>query len=117
MLKFLIFFLFQGTMTEGVRVTRMMVDEIFDPATSSHQTVYEYTLRNEYIIVKMLSYGATIKSILMPDKHGNISDVILGFDDVQGIYENSFFIQIFYVLIFQGIKVKIILIWVQQSVV
>lgn len=32
----------------------------------------------------MISLGATIKSILLPDRLGDAADVVLGYDSVEG---------------------------------
>lgn len=37
--------------------------------------------------VHAITYGATITNIMVPDKNGNLEDVVLGFDDLQG-YKN-----------------------------
>ena len=34
--------------------------------------------------VQILTYGAIISKILVPDKNGKHSDVVLGFDNVKG---------------------------------
>lgn len=35
--------------------------------------------------IKVLDYGCIISEILVPDKDGNVSDINLGFDDMEGI--------------------------------
>lgn len=55
--------------------------------TKEGQNVIEYTLSNEKIRVKILNYGATIRSIELISPDGKAVDVVLGFDDVAG-YEN-----------------------------
>ena len=50
--------------------------------------VKKFTLRNtKNQEVDVISYGATITAIRTPDKAGNIDDVVLGFDNIEGIYE------------------------------
>lgn len=50
------------------------------------QNIQKYTLRNNAgQEVDIITYGATITSIRTPDKRGNIADVVLGFDTVEGI--------------------------------
>ena len=34
--------------------------------------------------VKVINYGATIVSVVAPDRAGNLADVVLGFDDIAG---------------------------------
>lgn len=38
--------------------------------------------------IALTDYGARLVSALVPDKHGNLVDVVLGFDSIQG-YENA----------------------------
>ena len=56
--------------------------------------VYEYTLENNNNMkVKILSLGATLHSIILPNKDGEETDVLLGFDDVEGyLAHNSTYI-------------------------
>lgn len=43
------------------------------------------TLSNDSgMSVTLLTYGATIQSLIVPDKHGNPTDVVLGFDTIEG---------------------------------
>ncbi|XP_048506153.1 uncharacterized protein LOC105691574 isoform X3 [Athalia rosae] len=49
------------------------------------QVVEKFTMKNAHgLEVDVLSYGATIQAIRTPDKHGNIADVVLGFDNIEG---------------------------------
>ena len=44
------------------------------------QTVWRYTLTNKHCMqVRIISYGATLQSIRVPDRHGHMADVALGF--------------------------------------
>lgn len=48
-----------------------------------------YVLRNSNgMTAKVTDYGATLVSLLVPDKNGKVRDVVLGHDDVSG-YENG----------------------------
>ena len=52
---------------------------------SDFDSIKEYTLTNKNgMIVKITSYGATITSIVVPDRNGNMADVTLGYDSVEG---------------------------------
>lgn len=57
--------------------------------TSKHgEAVTVYTLENKTgSKVRITDYGATLVSIIVPDKDGTMQDVLLGFDNVTG-YEN-----------------------------
>lgn len=56
--------------------------------TSNGTPVKQYTLTNSSgVIVKLLSRGATLAEWHVPDKNGQMADVVFGFDDVAG-YES-----------------------------
>ena len=47
--------------------------------------VYLYTLKNKNgIEIKISNYGGTVTSWVMPDKNGNKSNIVLGFEDLKG---------------------------------
>lgn len=49
------------------------------------RSIEKYTLKNKAgQEVDIITYGATITSVRTPDKLGNIADVVLGFDNVEG---------------------------------
>lgn len=57
--------------------------------TKAGQTVEVYTLENDHgMKVRVITRGATITNIHVPDKSGEVADVVLGFDDVSG-YESE----------------------------
>jgi aldose 1-epimerase len=44
------------------------------------QTVFRYTMTNSSCMqVRVITYGATVQSISVPDRHGHVADVALGF--------------------------------------
>src|SRR5262245_24443791 len=48
------------------------------------QTVWRYTLTNRHCMqVRIMTYGATVQSISVPDRHGHIKNVALGFKTLQ----------------------------------
>ncbi|MEJ7738178.1 MAG: aldose epimerase family protein [Chitinophagaceae bacterium] len=52
--------------------------------------VMEYSLTNSKgAIVKILNYGGIVTSVMVPDKSGNMGDVVLGFDSLGGYLEKS----------------------------
>ncbi len=52
--------------------------------------VYAYTLTNYFgASVKIITLGATIVSIKVPDKNDNFADVVCGYDDVDSYLNNS----------------------------
>ena len=56
---------------------------------SRGENVYSYQLKNKYgTSIHCLNYGASIHKVLAPNAHGQIDDLVLGFDTVQE-YESS----------------------------
>ncbi|SET56588.1 aldose epimerase family protein [[Clostridium] polysaccharolyticum] len=54
------------------------------------EQVNVYTLKNKNgMEVSCISYGAIIKNILVPDKNGNVKDVVLGYDKLEGYVKDS----------------------------
>jgi aldose 1-epimerase len=56
--------------------------------------IIQYTLTNKNgVAVKIISYGATVTNVLVPDRNGDMGDVVLGFDSLNGYMQpaNSFF--------------------------
>ena len=50
-----------------------------------NEKVVQYTITNPNgVIVKILNYGGTVTNIIVPDKNGNMGDVVLGFDSLAG---------------------------------
>lgn len=56
-----------------------------EPTESAFSSIKEYTLENQNgMVVKVTNYGAIITSIVVPDRDGNLADVALGYDTVEG---------------------------------
>ena len=47
----------------------------------SGQAAYLYTISCKDISAEISDYGATVVKLFVPDKEGNVADVVLGFDD------------------------------------
>lgn len=62
--------------------------------TADGVAVDEYTLKNSKgVVAKLITRGATLTQLHVPDRSGKLADVVLGFDDIAG-YEsdrNQFF--------------------------
>ncbi|WP_460122413.1 aldose epimerase family protein [Pseudomonas sp. S2_C03] len=57
--------------------------------TADGTAVEQYVLRNSHgMQASVITYGATLQALEVPDKNGKVADVVLGFDDVQG-YQNG----------------------------
>jgi hypothetical protein len=52
--------------------------------TQDGQAVESYTLRNAHgLTAKVMTYGAILTEMHVPDRAGNFADVTLGFDDLE----------------------------------
>ena len=61
-----------------------------DPITKRQEEITRFTWQNENgMIVQLISYGAIVTSIKVPDRAGQISDVVLGFDDISGYRKSN----------------------------
>ncbi|KAJ5950262.1 Aldose 1-/Glucose-6-phosphate 1-epimerase [Penicillium vulpinum] len=48
-----------------------------------------YTIKAENITAKLVPYGARLTSLLVPDRNGNVQDVIVGYDDPKEYLHDS----------------------------
>ncbi|XP_073126541.1 uncharacterized protein [Henckelia pumila] len=47
-----------------------------------------YELKKGHFSVKITNYGATVLSVIVPDRHGKLDDIVLGFESIDG-YKND----------------------------
>jgi aldose 1-epimerase len=65
-------------------VSRQPFGMAFDLYAGKKLQVFRYTLTNcKHMTVQILSYGAITQSVTVPDRHGNLADVLLGFKTLQ----------------------------------
>ena len=57
--------------------------------TSDGTEVDRYLLRNGDIEVAVLTWGAVVQSVRVPDRRGRRADVVLGYDDLEGYLGDS----------------------------
>ncbi len=58
--------------------------------TAEGQEVFVYTLTSSKgLRARITNYGATLVSLHVPDRDGNLGDVVLGFDDLQGYINHT----------------------------
>jgi aldose 1-epimerase len=58
--------------------------------TPDGKPVEIYTLRNSQgAEARIFTYGGVVQSLAMPDKHGRMADIVLGFDNLQDYIEKS----------------------------
>lgn len=54
--------------------------------TGSEEIVEKFTWKTvNRLEVSLISFGATLTSIVAPDRNGNVADILLGFDDLESI--------------------------------
>lgn len=63
---------------------RALIDSVPFGPLKDGRVVDRYLLRNDLLEVGMLSYGATLQSLSVPDRDGRRQDVVLGFDALGG---------------------------------
>lgn len=60
--------------------------------TRDGRDVYAYTLSNKNgMQAKVISFGANLVSLLVPDGKGSLEDIVLGYDNLESYYGNSNF--------------------------
>ena len=60
--------------------------------TKKGEEVYAFTLKNSKgMTAEVINYGAILTKLCVPDKKGDVKDVVLGFDDVAGYEVNASF--------------------------
>ncbi len=70
--------------TAGRRVKAGVKEAVFGKMPDG-QTVHLYALTNGHgMKVSLTNYGATVVSIVVPDRRGKMADVVLGFDNLAG---------------------------------
>jgi len=58
--------------------------------TPDGKAVEIYTLRNARgAEARIMTYGGIVQSLLVPDKHGKLADIVLGYDTLDGYLTNS----------------------------
>jgi aldose 1-epimerase len=58
--------------------------------SKSGQKIQEYTLTNaQGVSLSVLNYGGVITRLMIPDRHGKLANVVLGYEDFESYEENS----------------------------
>uniref|UniRef100_A0A182RI49 Aldose 1-epimerase n=1 Tax=Anopheles funestus TaxID=62324 RepID=A0A182RI49_ANOFN len=71
--------------SEPVTLTVDGFGTVKHPKTGATETVKRFTWQNNQgMSVQVISYGAIITVMKVPDRNGRIDDVVLGFDDIPG---------------------------------
>ena len=56
--------------------------------TKSGDRIRAYTLDNGHIKVRLSNYGAAIMNLWVPDKNGDMADIVLGYDRAEQYFDN-----------------------------
>lgn len=59
--------------------------------TKDGKPIQIYTIDNGTISARVTDYGANLINLMVPDRNGTIQDIILGFDDAEGYFDNDCF--------------------------
>lgn len=61
--------------------------------TKDGREIHAFTLSNANgVRARVINYGAILVNLFIPDKDGNVEDVVLGFDTLEGYYDNGSFL-------------------------
>ncbi|MBK0379035.1 galactose mutarotase [Mucilaginibacter sp. SD-g] len=75
-------------MTDTTTTAQLPADSAFEKTIDGKQT-HLYILKNKNgMEAAMTNYGGRVVSLLVPDKNGKMTDVVLGFESVEG-FQNS----------------------------
>lgn len=59
------------------------------------EEIYLYTLENKNgMQARIINYGAALVNLMVPDRNGEVADVVLGFDKLEDYYENPSFLSV-----------------------
>lgn len=65
-----------------------LIEDDFDVLQTGSKSIKikRFTWKNtNNVIVQVINYGATITSIKLPNKNGELNDIVMGFNNMQGI--------------------------------
>ncbi|XP_011497243.1 PREDICTED: aldose 1-epimerase-like [Ceratosolen solmsi marchali] len=73
------------------KFSRIEVNNFGTLPDKPHEIIRRYTIKNKNnACVQLITLGAGIQSITLPNKNGDIADVVLGFDNVTGYLKNRY---------------------------
>jgi aldose 1-epimerase len=80
---------FVGCVTQSVHSSSSITKAAFGTTTNG-QPVEIFTLRNSSgAEACIMTYGGIVQSLSLPDKHGGLVDVVLGYDHLQGYLDKN----------------------------
>lgn len=76
--------------SKDIQLTIDCFGTVENPTTKKRDNIKRFTWENKNgMSVSLLSYGAIIQSIKVPDRSGQVEDVVLGFDDIAGYRKSN----------------------------
>lgn len=76
--------------TKDVQIKIDCFGTVENPITKKRDDIKRFTWEHKNgMSVSIISYGAIIQSIKVPDRSGKIEDVVLGFDDIAGYRKSN----------------------------
>lgn len=76
--------------SKDIQLTTDCFGTVENPITKKRDNIKRFTWENKNgMSVSLLSYGAIIQSIKVPDRSGQVEDVVLGFDDIAGYRKSN----------------------------
>lgn len=71
----------------------MSISKMVYGETKDGEKVYCYTLENSKgMKAEIINFGAILTSLLVPDSEGKFDDIVLGYDTLEGYFENPAFL-------------------------
>ncbi len=72
--------------------SKMTISKSVFGELTTGEKVHKYKLSNSIISVEVINYGGIITKMNVPDDKGNLKDIVLGFDNIEGyINEHPYF--------------------------
>jgi aldose 1-epimerase len=76
---------FAMTCTSHADVAQDTFGWLHDEVTGAQLEVRRYTLTSSGgAMAQVIDYGATLTTLLVPDRYGQVTDINMGFDDLDG---------------------------------
>ena len=60
--------------------------------TRTGETVHAITLQTGQLSCEILTYGAVIRTLTVPDRHGNSTDIVLGYDSLKEYLDDEYYL-------------------------
>jgi aldose 1-epimerase len=72
----------------NISISKEKFGKVPDQKTLKAIEIYRYTISSDNITLKVTNLGATVQSIIVPDRNKNQTDVVLGYDNAEGYFND-----------------------------